>query len=926
MLPSLNFLAAYQDYLWFLSLLGWGVVAFIWWRSFRTEENWGWLIWSAASGAGIAVTELVMLAIPVEPSPAVPVHLVGDLLLGGLGLFQVWGWSHAWLKTWRARSLAAVVVVELVVIWRRWLPEGSNVLLALAALFAAVLWLRRLSAPGRLAQAALLLAWATSWASSFGVIADWFGESRRWMEVSQAGLIGATVQLAAALVSLAALRRAALARWSPELAAERAGDLRWLTLWSGAWLLLGFGLATWSGWTAQRTFEQSALTRVQAMASSLDRAALARSLGPEFRLEKLEVQRQPSGQIIGWAQAPFQLSEACRPVRAALARLQGQNPDLRSMSIRTHRDDAVVQCLNSWPTMYVAIEQRVTEADRLDWANRVTDFRGLRYPSKDEVCQARTPLTGPDGDMLGWLVLDFGVSSWLAVQTEARQQAFAVVGLGLALIALASGQRWRGRERESARREAAVAHAGERLKAAFLAKVSHELRTPLQSILGYGELARGATNQPGVQRQLDAILEQGRLLSRLVNDLIDLSAIEAGGLRLVPQLLTAPAALMQAAESLRAAAEAKQLTFAVRSAEVNTHPLLADPERLRQIVLNLVGNAVKFTARGSVTVDVICAPHPGETMAVTVAVTDTGPGIAPAHRARLFQPYSRLEVAHPQEGAGLGLAIAAALCAQMGGGIEVESDGRSGSTFRATVVLPRAAPSEALARSMANPRYRFQGKRILIADDNTLVRQLFTEHLAALGAECLVARDGAEAWARAEREELFAAVIDISMPGLDGLSVARRIRARLDAGRQPRLIAASAHARPEDRAVALAAGFDAYLVKPVALNDLTAALDGAGSAPGVSLEALRLRLRVTFVAEVPGQAARLAESISRREWDACRAQAHHLKNSAYVIEDSALMSALAHLESAAAHRDSAVLTEAWRETQRALVRWLPARS
>ena len=137
-------------------------------------------------------------------------------------------------------------------------------------------------------------------------------------------------------------------------------------------------------------------------------------------------------------------------------------------------------------------------------------------------------------------------------------------------------------------------------------------------------------------------------------------------------------------------------------------------------------------------------------------------------------------------------------------------------------------------------------------------------------------------------------------------------------------LAASAHARPEDRAVALAAGFDAYLVKPVAMSGLSAALDGGESAAATPLEALRRRLRATFVAEAPGQAAALADCVGRCEWDACRRQAHHLKNSAYVIEDSALMSALAHLEAAAAHRDGAMLAAAWRETQGALSPWLAA--
>ena len=463
-----------------------------------------------------------------------------------------------------------------------------------------------------------------------------------------------------------------------------------------------------------------------------------------------------------------------------------------------------------------------------------------------------------------------------------------------------------------------------RLKTTFLAKVSHELRTPLQSLLGYSQLMENAVTEPTPRRHLQALRQQGDLMLRLVNDLLDLSAIESGAFRLVNRPAPAGKIVEQTVASMQPTAHAKGLALGVAIDPALPAWVAADVERLRQVALNLISNALKFTEKGRVDVTLRAVETaPCGTFTLELAVADTGPGIAPEHHVRLFRAFSRLELATPKEGAGLGLALSAALCRSAGGSLTVASDGRNGSCFTARFrVVPADAPPPSVD---ATPLPSLRGRRILVVDDNALVRDLFVTWLTDLGARCDSAVDGASALARTDAEPLDAVVIDLAMPKLDGLQVTRQWRAE---GRTWRIVGVSAHAGTQERADALAAGMDAFLVKPVDIAELTAALAVASTSPGagdpVTHTQLRARLATLFRADASAQQAAVAAALARRDWTALEATVHYLKSSASVVSDLSLYDACTALESAADRRDLPAASAAWERCEQTLAPWLPA--
>jgi CheY-like chemotaxis protein len=266
----------------------------------------------------------------------------------------------------------------------------------------------------------------------------------------------------------------------------------------------------------------------------------------------------------------------------------------------------------------------------------------------------------------------------------------------------------------------------------------------------------------------------------------------------------------------------------------------------------------------------------------------------------------------------------AALCRSTGGDVTVESDGLRGACFRAHLEFGPALPPES-APATATP-VRLEGRRVLVADDNALVRELFASYLRSLGATCDLATDGADAVECALRQRYDTIVLDLAMPRLDGAAVAQRLRAIQRPGARPRIIGVSAHAKSGDRAQALAAGMDAFLSKPVELPEFAAAVavDAGPSAPvpqSGADDALRARLEELFRAEVEPHVQAMAEAVGSRHWPAVRDRAHWLKNSAAVLGDRALFTAAAALEEAAETADATAATAAWAACGDALAAW-----
>jgi PAS domain S-box-containing protein len=390
-----------------------------------------------------------------------------------------------------------------------------------------------------------------------------------------------------------------------------------------------------------------------------------------------------------------------------------------------------------------------------------------------------------------------------------------------------------------------------RAKSEFLASMSHEVRTPLHGILGRTELALH-THLDAVQRDyLETIKSSAHALLGLINDVLDFSSIEAGGLELKPDLFDLPAELQAALKPQALAAQAKGLALTWGIDPDVPRRLRADWPRVRQVLLNLVGNAVKFTERGEVEIEISriedrgskssapafldprSAPRdPRSSITVHFAVRDTGIGIPPDKQDAVFEPFVQADgsMSRRYSGAGLGLAICRRLAARMGGRVWLESEPGRGSTFHFAVPLEAAAEDQAGtetsatisldARSSASPPV--PRLRVLVAEDNR-VNQKFIQHLLTrLGHEAYLAENGALAvQAFREHGPFDVVLMDVAMPVMSGLEATVRIRElEAETGRHVPIIALTAHAMKGDREMCLAAGMDAYLAKPVDLRQL----------------------------------------------------------------------------------------------------------
>ena len=420
----------------------------------------------------------------------------------------------------------------------------------------------------------------------------------------------------------------------------------------------------------------------------------------------------------------------------------------------------------------------------------------------------------------------------------------------------------------------------------------------MQSILGYAELLGTEADSAQRGRWAQIINVQSRMLIRLVNDLIDLSALQAGAFRLRSEPGQIGALMRQTVEALQPAAQARGLALIAEIGPDLPPWLLLDETRLRQIAFNLIGNAIKFTDRGSVRVRLTAgpsAPPPGPAL-IVLSVRDTGPGIPLEDQQRLFSLFRRLDRDAHVEGAGLGLALGRALCEKMGGTLTVESDGLHGSLFTATWLLAPCAEPALPAETPA--LHRLVGRRVLVVDDNPLVAEYYVTVLRNAGAWCDHATNGLQAVSLATAGSYDVIVTDLAMPGLNGFEVCRQILA--NGGRVPRIIGVSAHVQPGERDRAAHAGMESLLLKPLSSRDLLSAVAQlavpTSLSPGEDLALIR-RLRAQFQQELPG--LRLALANARADGDLARARErlHYLKNSADVVRYAELSALCAQAES-----------------------------
>ena len=491
----------------------------------------------------------------------------------------------------------------------------------------------------------------------------------------------------------------------------------------------------------------------------------------------------------------------------------------------------------------------------------------------------------------------------------------------------------------------AAAEEASAMRARFLAVMSHEIRTPLAGLFGMLHLLRAAETPQGTRELIAAATHSAESLKRIVDDVLDLSALDAGRMRFETEPMDVRALVGGVVALLGPRAQAKGLALAVSIAEDVPARLLCDATRFRQVLSNLCENAVKFSETGAVALSAEMIRGP-EGEALRVSVSDEGSGVPEADLPRLFTDFGQLDagLAKRVEGTGLGLSICRRIVEGLGGRIGVDSVVGQGSTFWFEIPARPAADGSAAAEPSAEHAVRrlpsLAGRRILVAEDNPITREVIGGYLKLRDASHDFAVDGAEAVRRADGVRYDLIVMDVAMPEMDGVSATIAIRAGDGLSRAAPIVGFSAHVTRSIQADCLAAGMAEVLAKPIGFEEFadklarhvagavnSAAQDDASrpaAAPSrqgraVGRPAASPELVADFRRDAAERIALMRAAISAGDVAAVEAEAHRIRGAAGLLGASAAHEVATAIEEGARHLDPEDLREAAEELWTAIL-------
>lgn len=389
----------------------------------------------------------------------------------------------------------------------------------------------------------------------------------------------------------------------------------------------------------------------------------------------------------------------------------------------------------------------------------------------------------------------------------------------------------------------AMAEDSSKAKSEFVANMSHELRTPLTAILGFTELLKKTRLSARQSEYLEAICTSGSNLLSTINDIMDLSKLDAGKITVAAAPLNIPQMLHAIGLMLDPKVRSKELQYTCTIAEPLAQPLLGDSMRVSQILLNIISNAVKFTEKGAITIQCSVEADTPHSLRAVFRIRDTGIGISAAKQAAVFERFTQADTAISRKfgGSGLGLAIARELAQIMGGSITLESKPGKGSEFIFKMPFVKAIGHEEHSKPEATTAAGGAGCRVLVVEDNVLNQKMTRLMLENNGYTAFGVNSGTKAlsWLRKNTVDLI--LMDIQIPGMDGYAATRSIRE--DLGLQTPIVAITAHAFSGEKEKCLAAGMNGYLSKPFREQELLNVIAGNRSAPVADLRFLREQTR-----------------------------------------------------------------------------------